>query len=542
MIWWQYLLLVNIYLLLFYGFYFLFLSRETFFQLNRIYLVAASVMSFFIPLIQSEWVKNLFITQRVKYTIYTSPVMLYQVKATEATYVTIGQILVVVYLIGILLLAVRLVIQLVILNKIIDKPDASAAYSFFKKIRLGEGLEHNEVIAAHENAHARQWHSVDIMMTEAVMIINWFNPVVYLYRNALKHIHEFIADRQALKSGMSKADYALLLLSQTFDAPVHQLVNPFFNRTLLRRRVAMLQKNKSRRLSLVKYGLSVPLFILMLILSAATVNNSNTFRSFNKRVEQVFLTPATPNTSIEVKTADSTEDESSSAVNDTAHKSDGPIFTTVEKVPEFPGGLDAFGKFLAENIKYPADSRNKEVQGRVLLSFIVEHDGTLSDIKVVRGLAKDLDQESLRVLSLSPKWIPGMQNGHAVRVAYAVPISFTLSDLPTPVKHAENKTGMAEDDRKYLIHPTKQLPELAAKPDTGRKFVVDLLHSKGTLLYLLDGREIASLNNIDPNNIQSIQVLKEENATSVYGVRGAFGVILITSKNKIPSVLAPGKQ
>ena len=542
MIWWQYLLLVNIYLLLFYGFYFLFLSRETFFQLNRIYLVAASVMSFFIPLIQSEWVKNLFITQRVKYTIYTSPVMLYQVKATEATYVTIGQILVVVYLIGILLLAARLVIQLVILNKIIDKPDASAAYSFFKKIRLGEGLEHNEVIAAHENAHARQWHSVDIMMTEAVMIINWFNPVVYFYRNALKHIHEFIADRQALKSGMSKADYALLLLSQTFDAPVHELVNPFFNRTLLRRRVAMLQKNKSRRLSLVKYGLSVPLFILMLILSAATVNNSNTFRSFNKKVEQVFLTPATPNTSIEVKTGDTTENESSSAVSDTSHKSDGPIFTTVEKVPEFPGGLNAFGKFLAQNIKYPADSRTKGVQGRVELSFIVEQDGSLSAIKVVHGLAADIDRESLRVLSLSPKWTPGMQNGHIVRVTYTIPIAFTLSDLPNPVKHAENKIGMAEDDKKYLIQQSEQLSYAAAKPDTGKKFTVDLLHSKGTPLYLLDGKEIASLNNINPNNIQSIQVLKEENATSVYGVRGAFGVILITSKNKIQSVLAPARQ
>jgi beta-lactamase regulating signal transducer with metallopeptidase domain len=67
--------------------------------------------------------------------------------------------------------------------------------------------------------HARQWHSADVLIIEAVMIINWFNPIVYLYRFAIKHVHEFIADRQALKAGTNKADYAMLLLSQTFDTP-----------------------------------------------------------------------------------------------------------------------------------------------------------------------------------------------------------------------------------------------------------------------------------------------------------------------------------
>src|SRR5580692_10033664 len=102
--WWQYLMLVNIYLLLFYGFYVLLLSRETFFQLNRIYLVSAALLSFFIPLIQSDRVKNLFITQKVQYTIYSSPVMLYRFTPIQHTQVTVGQVLVTIYMAGIIFL------------------------------------------------------------------------------------------------------------------------------------------------------------------------------------------------------------------------------------------------------------------------------------------------------------------------------------------------------------------------------------------------------------------------------------------------------
>src|ERR1700733_9344637 len=116
--WWHYLLLVNIYLVLFYGFYALLLRKETYFQLNRIYLVAAALLSFFIPLIQSDWVKNLFITQKVKLSIYDSPVMFYQFKPIEHTQITVGQLLAIVYLAGIAFLLGRFVWQLIALNKV----------------------------------------------------------------------------------------------------------------------------------------------------------------------------------------------------------------------------------------------------------------------------------------------------------------------------------------------------------------------------------------------------------------------------------------
>ncbi|MEO3403845.1 TonB family protein [Mucilaginibacter sp. CAU 1740] len=103
------------------------------------------------------------------------------------------------------------------------------------------------------------------------------------------------------------------------------------------------------------------------------------------------------------------------------------IFTSVEQVPEFAGGLEKFGAYLSKNIRYPAVARENNVQGRVICTFVVERDGSLTDIKVVRGIGSGCDEEAIRVLKNSPKWKPGIQNGRPVRVQYSVPISFTLA-------------------------------------------------------------------------------------------------------------------
>lgn len=103
-------------------------------------------------------------------------------------------------------------------------------------------------------------------------------------------------------------------------------------------------------------------------------------------------------------------------------------FTPVEKEPEFPGGLEKFFKFLTNNLHYPDQAKENNVAGRVMVSFVVERDGTLTDVKVSRGLGSGCDEEAVRVLRASPKWKPGMQNGRPVRVAYTMPISFPINE------------------------------------------------------------------------------------------------------------------
>jgi len=103
------------------------------------------------------------------------------------------------------------------------------------------------------------------------------------------------------------------------------------------------------------------------------------------------------------------------------------IFTSVEQVPEFPGGLDAFNKYLSNHIKYPAVARENNTQGRAIVTFVCERDGSLTDVKCVRDPGDGCGDEAVRVIKSSPKWKPGIQNGRPVRVQYSVPVSFTLS-------------------------------------------------------------------------------------------------------------------
>ncbi|HEY4326082.1 MAG TPA: TonB family protein [Mucilaginibacter sp.] len=109
------------------------------------------------------------------------------------------------------------------------------------------------------------------------------------------------------------------------------------------------------------------------------------------------------------------------------YKPNGEIFTKVDVVPEFAGGIEQFYRFLARTIRYPAVARENGVQGRVIVQFIVEKDGTLNDVKIAKGIGSGCDEEAKRVIELSSPWLPGLQNGKPARVTYSVPISFTLA-------------------------------------------------------------------------------------------------------------------
>lgn len=102
------------------------------------------------------------------------------------------------------------------------------------------------------------------------------------------------------------------------------------------------------------------------------------------------------------------------------------VFDVVEKMPEYPGGQAALFEYLQKNVKYPADAEKKKVEGRVLVTFVVNTDGSITDIEVVRKTFPSLDAEAVRVISGMPKWKPGEQKGKKVRVKYTVPLNFRL--------------------------------------------------------------------------------------------------------------------
>ncbi|MGI4729074.1 MAG: TonB family protein [Janthinobacterium lividum] len=611
--WWHYLILANLYLAMFYGFYLLLLRKETYFMLNRIYLVSAAILSFFIPMIQSEWVKNLFITQKVQRTIYyIDPGFVYQVSPQINPGFTVAQVFTAAYWLVAMLLFARLFYRFFVLSRLMQQNENGQAYSFFGQIIVDNKLPDYEVVYQHETVHAEHLHSADVLLFEMLTILNWFNPVIYFYRKAIKHNHEFMADYHAISFGIDKADYAMLLLSQQMGVQSNALVNSFFNQSLLKQRILMLHKNPSKQSALLKYGLSAPLFGLMLIFTSATISKQQTIQKIADNISsdapikevavdlshQINVLPGPPSAlkvpitiarklkgkvvsingdplagvkilygkkSIGFKT---NQDGSFTVSNytegdlltfkyanyNTVAKSfmdvkgklpvvvlqgnhvsgitsiivakDEPVsFALVDKLPNFPGGEVAFGNYLAKSIHYPKEARDQKITGRVIVSFIVEKDGKLNDIKVLRDIGAGCGSESIRVLSESPAWDPGTQNGKAVRVAYTMPVNFALADDgKIPAGSNNDATKSAATVNGYVNLDTMK---------TGVPIQIRGFTNINDALVIIDGVEAIGnkpLENINPDNIESMSVLKGSSATAKYGDKGKNGVIEITIK------------
>lgn len=466
----NYLLQTNLYLILFMGFYTLVLKNETFFRQNRIYLNTSTLLSFIIPFINSNWFQELFITQKLRETIVPTQ-MIYEtviVSANEGTKNwAIGDVILWVYAGVMAILLLRFLFRLALLNSKLQ-PKKGAAYSFFNTMVVDRELPESGIIIDHEKVHMREWHSADVLFIELGSIINWFNPVVYLYKKEIRHIHEFIADEEAASGMHSKSDYALLLFSNTLGVQPNQLSNNFFNNSLLKRRIIMLNKNKSHRTGLWKYGFSVPLFVLMLIFSAAAASSENNILSIDAKKNLPILDiishpeigslsqkengnplnkqSVSPGSGKKVSDdakilkkhiGGNIKNPKSATVRDTIpsrKKNEITDFASVDVLPEFPGGMKGWGEYLQSTLKYPDELRKNKITGRVILSFIVLKNGSITDVKVLRGIGGGADEEAVRVVKESPKWKPGILKGEPVNVAYTMPIFFQLASNPPAEK------------------------------------------------------------------------------------------------------------
>ncbi|MFC3561808.1 TonB family protein [Pedobacter jamesrossensis] len=633
----HYLLQVNLYLIVFYCFYKLLLDKETYFTLNRIYLVSAGFLSLVIPFIRLEWLTEQKAAQQVYTTVKWDAVL------QQATIVTDvqegfnwGNLIVYIYCSGILFFLGRLIYNLLAVNKLIKTAKSGSAFSFFGTKVIDLELPRLDVIDIHEEAHVKQLHTLDILFFEIIGIITWLNPVIYLYKKAIKNIHEFLADEHAANFQGDKAEYALLILSKSFGISPNTLTSNFFEKSLIKKRIYMLHKERSKKAAIIKYGISIPLFAIFIVFSSATVRKNKKLLVFadqiplekpiklveemvTKPIEFTYATEAkdsvlTKNTNIKPNWKDfygfvsknimyprdaqenavqgnalvkftlkngkvsdlSTDEDLGNGCDEEVMKSilaykgfknvengkyalnvafrledaeseikneNPPVpkgyknlsqltvlgnapssayasndksekiydFVSIEKVPDFPGGMKKFYEYLGKNIKYPITAQDNNVQGKVFLCFTVERDGELSDIQVIRGLGSGLDEEALRVIKESPKWNPGIQNGRPVRVKYNIQVNFTLDNAP--------KTNITSPVN--LSNTTK----------ISLNGINNLNGAKNPLIILdgvIQGKD--ALKFIKPETIESISVLKDASATSLYGSRALNGVILITSK------------
>ncbi len=196
--------------------------------------------------------------------------------------------------------------------------------------------------------------------------------------------------------------------------------------------------------------------------------------------------------------------------NDTTKE--GPIFTSVEQMPQFPGGSAAFINFLSNNLQYPVKAVIEKVQGKVFISFFVEKDGSLSEIKILRSVSAEIDSEAVRVIKKSPKWKPAIQNGMAVKTSFTLPISFKLPSFVqtdslkifTAVEHMPSFPGGSEKFIQCLQDSLRYPAEPRRNKIQGKVMIDFIVERDGSL----SNFRIISSPSIDFSN-EAIRLLKD---------------------------------
>ena len=422
-----YLLQVNVGLILFYALYKLVCTRDTFFRSRRFILIVSLVLPFILPFIDvREWLESR--DRMIMLTHFDYSAVLPEIVVGSEAAETGNRVFVLsewigyLYLAGVVVLLVRLAVQAFSLYRLIVRMpekvingvrikclnDPSGPFSFFGWIFMNPAaVKEDEIseILTHEMAHVKQHHSVDVLLAEMVSICCWMNPFAWLLKREVRLNLEFLADRKVMEAGFATKSYQYHLLGLAYNHKYGLSNN--FNFSHLKQRIIMMNKKKSNATGHIKYALFVlPAFALLV---AGNISCSQDASQTEDAKEEV-VAPVSP--------------EAKEAPADSTAKEE--VFMVAEQMPEFPGGMKELLKFLQDNLKYPENAMKNNVQGRVIVQFVVEKDGTLTEFKVARSVDPDLDAEALRVLQTMPKWKPGMQRGKIVRVKFTVPVSFKL--------------------------------------------------------------------------------------------------------------------
>ncbi|MEA3445338.1 MAG: M56 family metallopeptidase [Bacteroidota bacterium] len=422
-----YLMKSVISLTVFYFAYSLFLQRDTHFSLIRVYLLFSVLFSLILPYIN--------ISIPVGETVLPGHILLDSINITSSyisevlsTRAMLSRIIIIVYFIGVAFLLARFIVKLSQLlfivyqngisiymdQKVVFVNNDIAPFSFFNLIFVSKKQEHLNEILIHEKAHVRQFHSIDIIVIELLCILQWFNPVVWMYKQSMQSVHEFLADREVILEKGDTLNYQKILFTQATGLAYNSIVNNF-NKSLLKKRLIMMKKEESKKWAGLRVVLIVPVVAILLISFSGI--NANSFNFVNDFSPQI--------------------------VNDTIKKvSENGVFTVVDEMPVFSrGGEQGLKKFIATNVKYPATSRKEGIQGKVYVQFNVDEKGNVVDVKESRTDAKkpdkkgkmiackapELTKEALRVISSLPKFSPGIQKGRAVKVSFTIPINFLLN-------------------------------------------------------------------------------------------------------------------
>jgi beta-lactamase regulating signal transducer with metallopeptidase domain len=415
-----YLLQIIALQLLFIVFYKVFLRRETFFEWNRFYLISSVLLSIIIPKIHINWTSNSEIVYETLAPVIIGSKQIEQQMLVQEQNNWLKWIYIIGVIIsfGIFMYKIGKLIRLSQNNKVLDNngakivlvPHQQNAYTFFNYIFIDEKLYQNADIKVleHELVHIKQRHWIDLLFIESIKIIQWFNPLIYIYQNSLKTVHEYIADKAVLQN-TSLSSYFDKVLQYTFKTQKISFANEFYKSSLIKKRIKMQKKKKSRNWAKVKYaGFILLLFSVTIFVDACKQNDSEMSSSNEVKAITKEKPSAENNKSMEYPNIDNPP------------KYMGCTETEKEKIKECT--LRKIREFINQNFdKSLAKKLGISGNVKIMTQFSIEKDGTIANVKA-RAKQKELAEEAKRVIKLLPKFTPGKQKGETVKVVYRLPI------------------------------------------------------------------------------------------------------------------------
>ncbi len=590
-----YLLKVTLCWLFFYGLYELFLKKRTFFFANRTYLLATLLAGVLLPLLEFIPWKNESNVATVIYPMLVEIDDLQSIVATQekASFNWVNLIYIV-YSVGILVSLSRFLLGFSKILRLFRRSEKQRKsgytlvltnhihlpFSFFRMVFLSKKMDFDQdldKVMAHELEHIKGNHSLDVLVSELLKVVFWCSPMIYLYKRAIKEVHEFLADHYVVQQS-DKISYKKLLLEHTSSGLQLALTHQFFN-SHLKNRLKMINQKRSGRPTLVMYALGIPVLLLLLFAFTYAIDD----QSSTNNQEQEIIQEENPDEAVQPwnqkiakevynllqqnkgETASDTVPATSSQM-----KQFDEVFKVVEQMPRFPGceSVDGGNKAKEEcakqkmlehiytTLKYPKEARQKGIEGITVVQFVVTSEGDIENVELIRNIGGGAGAEAVRAVetmkSLPEKWTPGHQRGEAVNVRYVLPVRFKLEgkeEVEEIVEQAEPDAnlekvvavgyGQAKDESlKEEIEEVKEeeivfleISKEAALNIADKELSIESEGDEKRPYLQVDNKEwTKDLEDLDPEAIESINVVKNQAALDLFGDKAKNGAILVYTK------------
>jgi TonB family protein len=576
----NYLMQSNLYLIVFFSFYWLLLRKETFNNFNRAFLIISGLTSFMIPLWNLNLVQDWFITQKTSEVFESLKISEYIIQKPSGNQsFSLTSYLPIIYGVICTGFALKFLANIFNLYRFINSNETLYnAFSFFNNIFIANDIDPDDVIYNHERVHASQYHSFDVLLFEIIGIFCWFNPIIYAYKIAIKNIHEFIADEIASDQLGSKVEYAMLLFSERFQSHPSVLVSNFFNKTSLKLRIEMLNKKKSHRMAVLKYCMIAPIFMCMMVFTSVAIANGKkisdllslaTEKTIYGKVINFENKPIKGATVLDLKTNKGTQTdalgnfilkitgtEASLMFSHVSYKSknikvlsDNEVTITMRRYTNELSGAFVLGT-------------NPKIAGmetaQVTLTDFINDENNNSNPKLIEQNAEFIGGPSAMYTYLRhnlryPEEAKKNNKEGIVFTKFTIDETGSISKVRSisPLGYVGFVGyGLEAEAKRVIQSMPKWKPAMQnGKPESVEyalpiQFILDTdkkLIKADTLaenpIFLLDGKEITKEEALDPKlteKITEISVFKGQDAIKRYGDKGKNGVVVMISKKENP--------